>query len=605
MSTDSLLSLMRQARRHRRSDPERGLVFALQAEAAARQSQESTILLDALLSASECLLEMEQDTELLTAKLEEAHQLSAEIANPGYRAECHYLRGWLNLLLHQPLEAERAFQQALEWLDQTQLVEWKVVTLRSLGCAYIDLGRYPAALRNLLEALSLGEEIGFDRIDRFFFSHGHLDQAAIFHNIAIVYSNMDQFARAISYYEIALALYEKNRPSRAAKTLYNMGIAAYEMQEYDDALAYYQRSYELELRHGTDNDAAVALSGIAEVYVHLGQLDQAWPALQEAEGRLAADPINRPYYADILWAMGDCRLQQGHPAEALTYYQKVSVILEETGRAKGQAAHIYEKMSLAHRAMGQFEQALDCYERFHLLQAQHLEESWTEQMRQVMVQFDTERAMKDREMLHLHSKELEREIAERKAAQRALAKAKAELEERNRELAILSRRDPLTGLHNRRFLDETIDLLIHVGGKIGEPLSVALCDIDDFKQINDSRSHSVGDEVLRVVAQIFQANLRRSDVVVRYGGEEFVAVFPNTDDQTAAGLIERIRDEVSHYDWESIAPGMQVTLSAGVAMQVQHRDGASLLHDADICLYTAKHQGKDQVIATNRLVALA
>jgi len=117
------------------------------------------------------------------------------------------------------------------------------------------------------------------------------------------------------------------------------------------------------------------------------------------------------------------------------------------------------------------------------------------------------------------------------------------------ELAELSLRDPLTGLYNRRHADHELPQLVAAAQRYGHPLAMAMADLDHFKQVNDEHSYSVGDEVLRRFALIVQGNARGSDVITRYGGEEFLIVMPETTLDQAHVLCERLRQEVECHPW--------------------------------------------------------
>jgi two-component system cell cycle response regulator len=164
-------------------------------------------------------------------------------------------------------------------------------------------------------------------------------------------------------------------------------------------------------------------------------------------------------------------------------------------------------------------------------------------------------------------------------------------------LSELSNRDELTGLHNRRYANSQASDHVARGARYGRPLSVAMCDIDNFKAINDTYLHEIGDEVLKAISKIFISNLREIDVIARYGGEEFVIIFPETTHQNAAILADKLRKSIAQHDWSSIAEGLVVTISIGISSNDSLDKFEEILSIADKNLYKAKHSGKNKVIA--------
>jgi diguanylate cyclase (GGDEF)-like protein len=128
------------------------------------------------------------------------------------------------------------------------------------------------------------------------------------------------------------------------------------------------------------------------------------------------------------------------------------------------------------------------------------------------------------------------------------------------------------------------------------PCSIALIDLDWFKRINDTFGHPTGDEVLRTFAITVFANIRPNDRFGRYGGEEFLLVFPDTDDKSAGRILERLRVMIAELDWSAFAPDMRVTISAGVATLRDDENSDSVLARADSALYDAKARGRDRII---------
>lgn len=166
----------------------------------------------------------------------------------------------------------------------------------------------------------------------------------------------------------------------------------------------------------------------------------------------------------------------------------------------------------------------------------------------------------------------------------------------NNVLWVKSMRDGLTGIYNRRYLDEQLSIEMLRMRRSGQPLALILIDVDHFKQINDTHGHAEGDACLVHIARILRAATRRpADFAARYGGEEFAVVLPDTVLEGAVALAESIRAQVAA---SPMPGGVQLRISAGVALWQnpdQDDGGASLLHHADLALYQAKTQGRNQV----------
>lgn len=170
----------------------------------------------------------------------------------------------------------------------------------------------------------------------------------------------------------------------------------------------------------------------------------------------------------------------------------------------------------------------------------------------------------------------------------------------NLALAVYATRDPLTGIHNRRALDTHLRQWSAWSARYGRPIGVALVDIDLFKSVNDTRGHAFGDKALREVAEALKKATRSSDLVVRYGGDEFAIIAPETEPDEFAGLLERIVTTVREIDLRD-AEGHRVPLSvsAGGAVAVDPpashpRSPDRLLAAADQSLYSAKQSGRDR-----------
>jgi diguanylate cyclase (GGDEF)-like protein len=184
-----------------------------------------------------------------------------------------------------------------------------------------------------------------------------------------------------------------------------------------------------------------------------------------------------------------------------------------------------------------------------------------------------------------------------------LMKKHESLEKANGEIRLLSRKDSLTGCYNRGYLNEHLPHEIKRALRYHHPLSLALCDLDHFKEVNDRFGHLCGDMVLREFVQCLTSLIRSDmDWLARYGGEEFLLVLPETAFNNASRLAERLRKQISKkiFKWE--AEKITITASFGVTGIDQRRAGEKfspddLMQTADQYLYQAKNQGRNRVVS--------
>lgn len=179
------------------------------------------------------------------------------------------------------------------------------------------------------------------------------------------------------------------------------------------------------------------------------------------------------------------------------------------------------------------------------------------------------------------------------------------LRKRNEEIALLSITDPLTRTYNRRYLNEQLPKALSHSFRHGHPLSVAICDIDHFKSINDCYGHQIGDHVLREFAGGIRNVIRDgSDWVVRYGGEEFMIILPETDLSGAHKAAERYRLLTAATPIEYEDKKIKITASFGVACVYPTEEGRNvtveaLISAADQCMYRAKQEGRNRSFAVS------
>jgi diguanylate cyclase (GGDEF)-like protein len=209
--------------------------------------------------------------------------------------------------------------------------------------------------------------------------------------------------------------------------------------------------------------------------------------------------------------------------------------------------------------------------------------------------------------VYLRTLKLREASAQLSASESSLQQTNAALQQKLDEIHRLQHRlneqathDALTGLHNRHFLGNAFDKTLARCRQDNLPLAVVLIDVDHFKQVNDVYGHLAGDEVLKQLARRLDSSAQASDVVCRYGGEEFLLLLVGMDLQGALSRADALRQQVEHkgIDWESTV--LHVTVSAGVALFPTHGTHPdALIQAADLALYRAKSLGRNRVMAAS------
>jgi diguanylate cyclase (GGDEF)-like protein len=302
-----------------------------------------------------------------------------------------------------------------------------------------------------------------------------------------------------------------------------------------------------------------------ELLVHLGRTDDARRELD------AAMAIAREHGFDaqawrIAGSLGELLLREGRADEAWLVLQQV---LQASAAADARMTHLrlHHALWRAARALGRPQAALDHLERYQQLEHARMLNQLRNHSRLFVTQVEAQQVR------------LEARLAAERAA---LAERRA-------------RADPLTGLGNRRELDERWPPLQQRLAAQRLPVALAMLDLDHFKRVNDSHGHGVGDAVLVELARLLQDGLRSEDLIIRMGGEEFLVVLPEAGTERALEACERLRQRTAAHGWDHLAKGLRLTLSIGVASAVTPCELQALIERADAALYVAKRGGRNRV----------
>jgi diguanylate cyclase (GGDEF)-like protein len=337
---------------------------------------------------------------------------------------------------------------------------------------------------------------------------------------------------------------------------------------------------------------------LALAHLGVGELDEAERYLEAGAVGAIADGDGMTFWG---WLRARCLLARGHAAAAREVAEQI--LLER--RERRLSDQPYDLMEL-HRVLADAcerledtRAALACVRHAQALYEQLVGRSARARYTALQVSHQLAQARRERDRAVDSRRSAEddrRRLAELNAALQAQVAQTERLHAQLREQAL---RDPLTGLHNRRYLFETAPAMLELARRQGQVLAVVLIDLDHFKLINDTYGHAAGDAVLQRFGSLLGATLRRSDLVCRHGGEEFVALMPETDGDAAQALLSRLLDAFQELPPDT-APGRRrlpgASFSAGVVLFPRHGHTLEqLLSRADRALYAAKHQGRARI----------
>ena len=336
---------------------------------------------------------------------------------------------------------------------------------------------------------------------------------------------------------------------------------------FEEALAWSTKLQDLAARHDVPLRLG-RLDTIGRALMALGHLEDAEAALLPGlRPEILQASLDGDAGADFLLTLAEVRRRRGHLGEAQESLDEAVRRCDRYGLTSIRVRARREQAEL-HAASGDFRAA---YEEHKL---------YTD------------------ELMDLQS-------AERDARARALQAMYETTEARRqtRRYRELSLRDPLTGMYNRRYVDDELPRLLARSAGVGGTVTVALLDLDHFKAVNDTRSHEVGDRVLCAVAELLQeaglsAGAGDGSFAARMGGEEFLLVLTGADPATAARHLEDVRRAVRSHPWAELTGDLPVTVSIGAASTTGSTGAtpAEVLGRADAHLYLAKRQGRDRVV---------
>jgi diguanylate cyclase (GGDEF)-like protein len=488
-----------------------------------------------------------------------------ESADPAVRARALSILARCHQMLDEYAEGMTVAGQALALCQTLEDRAGEAVVRAIVARMLIATGDIGDALVEVLTALEVAEASG--------------DLAAsmtVLGGAGIIYLYLDQLGECLEFCERAAETARllgdelTNGAMLDTMACANMGLADTARADGDElaALAFSataqsqsRRAMAIARRLGHRRYEATAVANLAESLAFCGRTDDALHMLSSWRLDPERDsPYTITHHLDtrgcICLASGRYEEAVGHFAEALA-----------AAEGKTTRMTVYEHLADACERSGDLRAALDHFKQFHMLYKQVSSEAARRSGSVAVVRLETVQA---------------KALAEQERVRAAA------LQHSNRELLRQSLEDPLTGLANRRSMDGRLD-----AGMDG--YAVVLIDVDNFKKVNDTYSHLIGDDVLRHLAKLLRVMCRADDTAVRFGGEEFAILLNRQDEYSALATAERLRALVEEFDWSVVVPGLTVTVSIGVACGNEAGSTTAVLALADQRMYAAKRDGRNRV----------
>ena len=508
------------------------------------------------------------------------------------RARAFRLLGMASMYLGKTNEAFTHLSQALSAAQNTEDAHLLSICNRSVGVYYELVVDYDNAVRYYIEAIKhgrLSDEIS--------------DLALVYNNLGNVLNSQADYSEAIEYFKKSAAIHRRTKNyAMEMNVTVGLGVSYLKSQQYDQALTLFKSVL--------DNDEGIYDFTYSEASVNLANVYQALNMSDEAISmyrHVIEDPRGGAYPQALASAfLGLAKLYTTLERfdEALALYRRGIVEVKNKTSVESEIA-LYESLAMLELKLGRYEDAANT-------QAEYIARRNTIQpVTQAGIIKKLESQLKtERELIQLQEDLLQREREAQHSrffiftsvvisllclvlflALRLRQQKLLRLEQTNQSLLVASETDPLTGVGNRRFLDRRLSTMRTT------PMEMAflLLDIDHFKQLNDTHGHDVGDDVLVRLAERLNTLCRKEDVLARIGGEEFVILLPNVDEQASIAFAERIRESVADKAFYAKAP---ITVSIGVAVgNTRSACFDELYKQADIALYQAKSDGRNHVRA--------
>ena len=485
---------------------------------------------------------------------------------------------------------------AMSWYTQALAIRQQIgdrageaTTLNNMGNVYLDYGDHSASASHIGAALKIYQELGDAQ-----------GEGMALNNLGGIHALLLDYGTAYDCHQASLEIYRRlGDQGNVATAVCSLAEDQFYLGRYEEAERGCREALSLALAAGNTRIEAEALTRLGLLIQREGEYDRA-----EGQYRQALEIARRTSDGEceslILYSLGLCRRDTGDLAGAHCWLEEAAALTQKL-QMKKRASEAQEALAGVCERQGDFAGAFEHYRLFHRLEKEVYNQEADGRTKALMLQMEVDKTQKEAEIYRQRA-EMER------LRTVELADANDALQSANARLETLATTDPLTELPNHRALAAALEAEMDRSLRYGRPFGVLFIDIDHFKSINDTGGHAAGDAALQQFAALVRGSLRGADLLGRWGGEEFVAVLPETDAAGALAAAEQVCAAVGQAVF-AIGGGLRVTCSIGVASSeadspAEGREAGRgrekcdvLLTAADQAMYAAKRLGRNQVRA--------
>ncbi len=507
-------------------------------------------------------------------------------------------------LMGKPKVAIKIANQVLDWAQNRHDKNLIIQSYAAVGLIQNSLVNYQEALKNLQTAYQLATNLDHKT---------HIHQAEIAGYIAIVYEYRNEDKLSLPFFEEAVAYHRKNNHLwHLGEELYGLGRANKNLGNFSQSRSQISESASIAEKIGDTQGVAYALKELAGLELKLNNLELAEQHTLKAK-QLFENSANNFMLFDV--------------NHTLARIYAISDRLEEATKSLDEAQRFVDPTTMPFHALsikqlkadilakrGNYRQAYELTLTVFKERQKLLRDQSYEQLNQLRAQFEIEDTKQRNKLL-----EKENEIQKFKLLSESRKNSQLifiigivflitlfisviyyrQLVHKKR-LQELADTDSLTGLLNRRKTLEQLDYQTNLAGRYNLQISIALIDLDHFKDFNDSFGHQCGDLVLKYFANFCRESLRSTDIIGRFGGEEFLVILPHTNQSDAQKIIDKLRYETKNlksvFSEKEYSKDMRdISFSAGICSYSLNTTVEEMIHNADISLYRAKNNGRNRV----------